>query len=143
MQESENEIGCTTPFHPDKSNICFELSKIFEAVHIFRDIAFWNLTKANQLCPKPCQQYTIIFSSYRESISHYNSYATTLKIQFPKYIRVSRSYYSYTLLELLAEVGGYFGLFLGVSIIQISGLLKILITKLDNHLKNWMGNLPN
>ena len=142
LQESENEIGCTTPFHPDKSNICLEYNKAYEAVRIFEDITLRNLTKANQLCPKPCQQYTISFTSYKEMSSKYFNGAMLL-IQFPKYIRVSRSYYSYTLLELLAEVGGYVGLFLGVSIIQISGLLRILITKLDKHVKNWMGNLPN
>ena len=64
-------------------------------------------------------------------------------MQFPKYIRVSSAYYSYNLLELLAEVGRHFGLFLGVSIIQISGLMKILMTKLEHYVKNRTENFYN
>ena len=128
LQESENEIGCTTPFNPDKSNICLEHNQTIEAVNIFDDITVWNQTKAKKLCPKPCQQYIISFSN-KEWSYNYNSY-TILQMQFPKYIRVSSSSYSYTLLELLAEVGGYVGLFLGVSINQISDLLTILATKI-------------
>ena len=138
MQKSEKELGCTTPFHPDKSKICLEHSKANEAMDIFYDI-FWNKTKARQLCPKPCQQYIISFSRSSDEDFRY----TNLEVNFPKYIRVSSSYYSYTLLELLAEVGGYVGLFLGVSIIQISGLMKILMTKLDHYVKNWRENLSD
>ena len=124
MQESENEIGCTTPYNPDKSNICLEQNQANQAMNIFDDITIQNQTKARKLCPRPCQQYIIGFSN--KEISWSNS----IRMEFPKYIRVSSSSYSYTLLELLAEVGGYVGLFLGVSINQISDLLTILATKI-------------
>ena len=110
-----------------------------EAKSIFFDITRYNQTKAKKLCPKPCQQYIISFNKEERNIS---LFFTTLEMQFPKYIRVSSSYYSYTILELLAEVGGYFGLFLGVSIIQISGLMEILMAKLDQYVKNWRENSP-
>ena len=129
MQESENEIGCTTPYNPDKSNICLEQNQANQAMNIFDDITIQNQTKARKLCPRPCQQYIIGFSN--KEISWSNSITPpTLRMEFPKYIRVSSSSYSYTLLELLAEVGGYVGLFLGVSINQISDLLTILATKI-------------
>ena len=129
MQESENEIGCTTPYNPDKSNICLEQNQANQAMNIFDDITIQNQTKARKLCPRPCQQYIIGFSN--KEISWRNSIRPpTLRMEFPKYIRVSSSSYSYTLLELLAEVGGYVGLFLGVSINQISDLLTILATKI-------------
>ena len=129
MQESENEIGCTTPYNPDKSNICLEQNQANQAMNIFDDITIQNQTKARKLCPRPCQQYIIGFSN--KEISWSNSIRpATLRMEFPKYIRVSSSSYSYTLLELLAEVGGYVGLFLGVSINQISDLLTILATKI-------------
>ena len=129
MQESENEIGCTTPYNPDKSNICLEQNQANQAMNIFDDITIQNQTKARKLCPRPCQQYIIGFSN--KEISWSNSIRPpTLRMEFPKYIRVSSSSYSYTLLELLAEVGGYVGLFLGVSINQISDLLTILATKI-------------
>ena len=83
-----------------------------------------------------------IYNSQSVAFGSYYLRGVTLRIEFPKYIRVSSSYYSYTILELLAEVGGYFGLFLGVSIIQISGLMEILMAKLDQYVKNWRENSP-
>ena len=116
-------------YNPDKSNICLEQNQANQAMNIFDDITIQNQTKARKLCPRPCQQYIIGFSN--KEISWSNSIRPpTLRMEFPKYIRVSSSSYSYTLLELLAEVGGYVGLFLGVSINQISDLLTILATKI-------------
>ena len=43
----------------------------------------------------------------------------SLKLRFKKFIKVSRSRQAYGSLELLAEVGGYVGLFLGISINQL------------------------
>ena len=38
---------------------------------------------------------------------------------FNKFIRTTKSRYSYGALELLAEFGGYMGLFLGISVFQL------------------------
>ena len=46
--------------------------------------------------------------------------ATRAKFMFDQYIRVTTSYVSYTGLELVAEVGGYVGLFLGLSVYHLS-----------------------
>ena len=50
-----------------------------------------------------------------------------LRLYFEKYIQVSTSRWAYGWLELLAEVGGYFGLFLGVSINQILSMANYLV----------------
>ena len=42
-----------------------------------------------------------------------------LTIDFHQYVKVSKSYWEYDAIELIAEVGGYVGLFLGVSVNQI------------------------
>ena len=90
MQESENEIGCTTPYNPDKSNICLEQNQANQAMNIFDDITIQNQTKARKLCPRPCQQYIIGFSN--KEISWSNSIRPpTLRMEFPKYIRVSKA----------------------------------------------------
>ena len=50
-----------------------------------------------------------------------------LVMTFNKYIRVTNAEYSYTELELLAEFGGYVGLFLGMSVFHLSVMFdKIL-----------------
>ena len=45
---------------------------------------------------------------------------TRFKLIFEQFIRVTSSYVSYTALELIAEVGGYVGLFLGFSILHLT-----------------------
>ena len=54
---------------------------------------------------------------------------STLIIKFNKIISVTESYYSYTELELLAEFGGYVGLFLGLSVFDLSRLLEQIFLK--------------
>ena len=43
-----------------------------------------------------------------------------LSLAFHQYIKVTEAYYSYTELELIAEFGGYVGLFLGISVFDIN-----------------------
>ena len=56
---------------------------------------------------------------------------TDFSINFYQYIKVAEASYSYTELELVAEIGGYVGLFLGVSVIDINQIFS----KLLNHMK--------
>ena len=46
-----------------------------------------------------------------------------------KYIKVSKVSYTYQGLELFAEVGGYLGLCLGISISQLPGLIASFVQK--------------
>ena len=39
-------------------------------------------------------------------------------------IKVTEAYYSYTELELIAEFGGYVGLFLGISVFDINQIFS-------------------
>ena len=130
QKECEDQVGCTTPFNVDKSNICTEVEDARKSADIFAEIAFRNYTKAKEFCPKACQQYIISFSNKEW---FYNSdYDQVIKatFEFPRFVRTSKSNHSYTALELIAEVGGYVGLFLGVSINQISDIFKIMIGKI-------------
>lgn len=52
-------------------------------------------------------------------------------IAFPKYIKLNTSRYSYTLLDLFANIGGYIGLFLGLSIFQIKDGVGFIIKKFN------------
>ena len=44
-------------------------------------------------------------------------------------INIIESYHLYSTLSLIAEIGGYVGLFLGVSINQVSVLINVVIDK--------------
>ena len=130
QKESEDQIGCYTPFNVDKSNICTEVEDARQAMDVFDEIAFRNYTKAKEFCPKACQQYIIGFSNKEWFFNAEFDQVIKATFEFPRFIRTSKTHHSYTALELIAEVGGYVGLFLGVSINQISNIFEILIGKL-------------
>ena len=50
-----------------------------------------------------------------------------LKFQFNKFIKTTKSRYAYQELELLAEFGGYVGLFLGISVFHLREVFQTLI----------------
>ena len=62
----------------------------------------------------------------------YSGYDTTgdVVIYVKENIEVKEAYYLYSILSMIAEVGGYVGLFLGVSVNQVSQLINVLFDKL-------------
>ena len=116
------EVGCTTPYRPDKSNICTDPEKGKQANDIYKKVKD-NQTFAASLCPRSCRYQIIGLSRYEIGEGEpFNILKgdknKTLTLTFQKFIKISKSRRSYTFLELIAEVGGYVGLFLGISINQ-------------------------
>lgn len=128
FKESMDEIGCTSPYGWNKSSICTDETKGARAYELFEEYT-QNQTKANLKCPRTCTYMMTSFSSFTKEKNDYGG-PGSLELRFQGFIKVSRSRLAYTWLELLAEVGGYVGLFLGVSINQITLLSKGLFTRL-------------
>ena len=119
-------IGCTTPFGLELDNICTEQNKMLEANGLFLDVLLgWNMQAAKE-CPYPCQflMNRITTTDYKEEDNTDN----TIYLVFDKHIKVTTSTYGYTELELLAELGGYVGLFLGLSVFD----LRLVFNKIFN-----------
>ena len=114
---SMEELGCTSPYGQNKSNICTRVEKSSKAFSIFEDLTQCNLTEANKYCPKSCA-YQILSLDKTYENSPDNKTQGHLYLRFQNFIKVSKSHFEYGWLELMAEVGGYVGLFLGVSINQ-------------------------
>ena len=131
FQISMKEIGCTTPFGLNKTSICTNREDAINAINLFLDMTYFNQTKANLYCPKSCTYMMTSFSSFTKETKPKNG-PGYLELRFQRFIKVSRSRVAYGWLELLAEVGGYVGLFLGVSINQISSLSKSFFTRVKN-----------
>ena len=104
-------IGCTTPFGLELDNICTEKNKSLEANDFFDDILL-NMEEVEE-CPYPCHFLMNRINKDKRSND------SSIWLGFDKYIKVIKSNYSYTGLELLAELGGYVGLFLGLSVFDI------------------------
>ena len=119
-------IGCTTPFGLELDNICTEQNKMLEANGLFLDVLLgWNMQAAKE-CPYPCQflMNRITTTDYKDK----NDIDNEIWLEFDEYIKVTTSTHGYTELELLAELGGYVGLFLGLSVFD----LRLVFNKILN-----------
>ena len=68
-------------------------------------------------CVYPC---TFTKTFYRENNAQGEG---DVSLTFSKLIKTTKGRYSYRELELLAELGGYVGLFLGISVLSLKDLL--------------------
>ena len=124
-----DKVGCTNQFLLDKSQICTDPEDAKKAWKIFNQFRH-NQTLVESLCPRSCQYQNINLARYNEDTYVYSFFgddsSKTLEVTFQKYVKLSVARPAYTFLELIAEVGGYVGLFLGVSINQLFNLLSNL-----------------
>ena len=121
-----DSIGCTTPFGLELDNICTKQDEMYDANDLFWDALLGMDVQVAKECPYPCQflMNRITTTDYKDE----NDTANYIRLAFEKYIKVTTSTYGYTELELLAELGGYVGLFLGLSVFD----LRLVFNKIFN-----------
>ena len=122
FNESMKILNCTTPYGPNKDHICDSTDLANQAIGIY------SRKNLNYICLHPCK----IIGEFDSDVwikqeSHFHS--SEAFIFFKKYIARNESKYSYTELDLLAAIGGYFGLFLGFSIFHLRDFVLYLIAK--------------
>ena len=116
------KFGCTTPFGPNKDNICTNITIAKKAFNFYQDSIN---TQKSRTCPVPCKTYRIRAIKRYERSKGY----TRLVLNLNENVLVSEEVFLYSGLSLIAEVGSYIGLFLGVSVNQVSTLLEALYDK--------------
>ena len=116
------KLNCTHPFLSNKDNICTDQIRLKAAKEIW-----YNLYKTTDpRCPEPC---TFLKSTYTlQEFDHPRK--NTIKIKYPNSIKIMESYYVYNGISLVAEIGGYVGLFLGYSVNQITDLAYFVFTSI-------------
>ena len=116
------EVGCTTPFSLDKSNICTQPANAMKAKKIFEQYLYQHSLLENT-CPQSCIHL-------KSQITDVTTFPGIIwpgsRINFPENVQVYESYYTYDGLSMVAEIGGYVGLFLGISVNQVGMLLQKL-----------------
>ena len=115
-----NQFGCTVPFGFRKGKICKD-SEIGKTV-LKNFNAYIDATKRhNTSCLAPCGfvKTKAIMTRDFELDEDVVKNDTILQIYFDDYIKITEEYPMYTFLQMIAQVGGYVGLFLGWSFNQI------------------------
>ena len=117
------EFGCITPWGPINDQICTNETLGKHAHKKYMDLLhFKNVTEFDETCPRPCTimklRPGLTKTSFQKYISRTASASLHVKLQ--DLITVTKDQYAYTWLSLVAEVGGYVGLFLGFSVYQVT-----------------------
>ena len=121
-KRSLTTVGCITPYGSNKTNICTDVNNGKVALDIYRNFSFSDSMNYEE-CYYPCSY--LIVSSKNPAIYSSNSSLGKVTLYFPQLIQETKTQYTYSWLSLIAEIGGYVGLFLGISINQITNLFDI------------------
>ena len=123
FQKVIETLGCTTPFYqPRKNNhlnICTDLKVGKEAFELYK-VYFTKMTNITE-CPYPC---TYLKTKMMNTKTVPDPYTSNFGFTFNLFTKKTAAHYTYTELELIAEFGGYVGLFLGYSVLSLTGLLN-------------------
>ena len=117
------EYGCTPPLFENKDKICTNETM---AKQVWK---YWDSTKYKTSCPDPCKVMLVRAMWMTDKIKEDSS----MRLYFRGRVKVMQSYYAYSGLTLIAEIGGYFGLFLGVSINQITYVTSFLQERVQKY----------
>ena len=116
--------GCTTPYGLRKDQICKNKENGIKVLDKYVE----TMTRHKYDCKNPCK-YIISRPFIMEDLNYQPNIngqkVAFLRIYFERNIKFTRAHYLYSGLSLIAEIGGYVGLFLGVSVNQITMLMDI------------------
>ena len=87
----------------------------------------------DEICPLDCSSMTIIFTVSDIDQNDQNVNEAYAKIYFKNHIKVSKSIVGYTEISLMAELGGYIGVLLGISLMDITSTVNYIIDYLCNN----------
>lgn len=107
------DLGCQVPYGTHQSPLCENLTSAEQAGRVL-----WATVFEETLCKSPCQFMMSAISS-KSNTDTTMSNDTLLTFTFKRQVKKSISRVSYGKLELMAEIGGYVGLFLGLSFFHI------------------------
>ena len=128
LQEVILKVGCSVPYGFNISNVCIDGKQSNKAMDLYNKLASKSYTI--QSCPYPCK-FTRTYFKDKRKWKRNNKNPSSLFLRFNKFIKVSKARYSYGRLELLAELGGYVGLFLGISVFHLSDAFQKIVQVLQ------------
>ena len=118
------KVGCSVPYGFNISNVCIDGNESNKAMKLYNKQQ--RQSYKIQSCPYPCKITRTYFKEKRKWARD-NKHPSSLFLRFNKFVKVSKARYSYGGLELLAELGGYVGLFLGISVFHLSDAFQKIV----------------
>ena len=119
------DIGCTVPYLPDNEYPVCNPDLISEAYQLY-DHLLSGMQRL--LCQKPCSFMTV-FVGFPFPESRIDGLAKTI-MNLKSTTRVKKTVLNYGSLSMLAEIGGYSGLLLGVSLVNVNGIVHFMAKKI-------------
>lgn len=129
LKESMEKLGCTSQW--DETNledICLNEESIKNSYQI--SLKTWNY---NGSCLYPCSFIMPPLLMTTSTQQQYTDDTSTLELKFSEKVQIFESVRTYSTLSLIAEIGGYVGLFLGVSIYQLTGVVDFIFIRWTQH----------
>jgi hypothetical protein len=119
-----DEVGCTVPWLHNKSNICVELTQRKQAFEVYQK----NRRNQQDICPKSCLFTNMYFGPPVTGIQGPEKSKIGYGVfYFRRDIKTTNEYQLYTLLSMAAEIGGYVGLLLGASLVNLGSINSFLL----------------
>ena len=122
-----NKFGCTSPVYTNQLSKACDVGKLSVEKKKDYQTSFKNLSvHALANCAMPCSSMEINFGF--PIVDKNDPEEALLKMYFKSHIHVRRNMLAYSLTSLFAEVGGYIGLLLGFSLLDLTKLVKNLFS---------------
>ena len=132
-----SEFNCTVPFLPE-----FSSSKDFQQAEICKDpktrkeaYAKYDLLKRNnenKVCENPCNTIQAYFGLFFEDPTYEEKEKAYIKIYLQSMTTIKLTVMDYDGVTMVADIGGYTGLLLGMSAIHLSRFLFQSVLKVIN-----------
>ena len=152
-QDLTNKLNCVVPFikSSENNNICVNKTQT-EVDKISKKFKVLSSKTTTRTCMSPCKSMDIFFGVLSDDVFKNDCQGllyqklrgletphlerpcdgkSFLRIYFKSNVKLQETVYDYTLLSLLAEIGGYTGLFLGISIAKFTTVLEMMFEWLN------------
>ena len=106
VMQKETSQNCTVPWIFDNGNICKKFSDIRKAFKI----SWTRITNQQKDCLSPCHA-TLVNVGAKNKFKQYDQDFARMDVYFASHVMQSKEHYHYTALKMLAQIGGYVGLF--------------------------------
>ena len=128
FQKIIDKYGCTVPFLQPKVNehlnICTDQTTGQKAYSMYIELSTKFTTYTSVECPYPC---TYLKTKMVNSKTSHDNWTSGFGFVFNLFTKRTTAHYTYTELELIAEFGGYVGLFLGYSVLSLTGVFDRIL----------------